>query len=110
MSVERFETYSNVDLPFIPVGAKRKPLPVDPQRFGDTQDVAGWLEPAGRRVEVSERPELSFDYVAREVSILRTTGGAVFDDPGQGGAGNPLGRVGSRAAWPASRPRLGVLP
>lgn len=89
-SIEVFGAgYSNVDLPFIPVNAKRTPLPPDPERFANTEDVAGWMSKT-RRHSPPGHPELSFEYVDREVSIMRTLNRAAFDDPKAGPAGNPL--------------------
>lgn len=88
-SVERFAAYCPRDEGFAG-SAPRKPLEWDREAIRKTNDLAGRLERDGG-LEVPERADLAADYVAREVSVIRTTGGATFDDPAATGmAGRAL--------------------
>jgi hypothetical protein len=78
-SVERFAAYDNRDEGFVG-SAPRKPLEWDREAIHRTNDLAGRLERDGG-LEISGRLDLAADYVAREVSVMRTTGAATFDDP-----------------------------
>lgn len=77
-SVERFAAYDNRDEGFVG-SAPRKPLEWDRDVIRRTNDLAGRLERDGG-LEVPQRADLAADYVAREVSVIRTTGAATFDD------------------------------
>jgi len=87
-SVERFAAYDNPDEAL--AGSTRNPLTWDRETIRKTNDLAGRLERDGG-LEVPERADLAADYVAREASVMRTTGGAIFDDPAATGmAGRAL--------------------
>lgn len=88
-SVDLFAAYDNRDEGFAG-SAPRKPLEWDREAIHRTNDLAGRLERDGG-LQVSKRANLAADYVAREVSVMRATGGATFDNPAAAGmAGRAL--------------------
>ncbi len=82
--------YANPDEHFLPTST-RKPLPASPSVLVDTDTVASAIFDADGGDVDRRRPDLSYVYVEREVSVLRTTGDATWDKPnGAGKAGRSL--------------------
>jgi hypothetical protein len=81
-SLERFRVYNNRDQHFLSLTtagkSKRAPLPKPPPAaIGRTNDLVSWIQEEGG---FDLRPALGADYVEREVSVLRTTNHAQWDD------------------------------
>jgi len=88
-SVTSFSTYRNIEEPFLPTTA-RKGLPEPPpSSINRTEDLVAWLAHANR-CDVPGWPHLSFDYVEREVSVVRTTEKARFAGHPELSAGRAL--------------------
>jgi hypothetical protein len=68
--------------------SKRALLPKPPATIGGTDDLVSWIEEEGG---FDLAPNLGVDYVEREVSVIRTTNRAQWDDPeARGSAGRAL--------------------
>jgi hypothetical protein len=88
-SKKHFEKYCCSDKFTIEDENKRKPLPISPIGIKKTNDLVAILKNNDLNI-VNNNKNLSFQYLAREVSPLRTTGNAKFES-GQSGRSSGTG-------------------